>query len=346
MPDPAKPGKPANLKPRRFWLYAPYAAALVAALGYSAGWLAASQGLADGLDKAAAGLRAQGYQISWARRTVGGWPFRLDVTLIDARIAEPSGWAIQTPELKAEAYTYAADHWLFVVPQSLTVTRPGAGPVTIAGQALRASLAGPDDAQRLSIVGDKLTFVPAPGAAPFAFAAADQIELHLEPGPDDQAALLFRLNGATPAPGGVLARIASARPVSIQWDSIISRRSALKGASWPAMVRAWSAAGGAMTVRHAGISAGDVGLGGDNGRLTVSADGRVQGALNLTLQKGPAAIALLGQAPGTSAAALAAAAAVAEARRLVGGPAALDLTFEAGQTTLGPVRIGPAPRVF
>jgi len=83
-------------------------------------------------------LRAQGYPVAWETRTVGGFPFRLDVTLTGARIAEPSGWAVAMPALKTEAWIYRLDHWMLVAPEGVTLSRPDGGAVLV-----RARRCGP-----------------------------------------------------------------------------------------------------------------------------------------------------------------------------------------------------------
>jgi hypothetical protein len=45
------------------------------------------------MDATALSLKSRGYDLSWETRTFSGYPFRMDVNLINARVAEPSGWA-------------------------------------------------------------------------------------------------------------------------------------------------------------------------------------------------------------------------------------------------------------
>ena len=103
-----------------------------------------------------------------------------------------------------------------------------------------------------------MTFAPTPGAQPFALSAADKVEFHFRPGPDDQAAVFFKVDAGVARLSGLFARIAGDKPISISWDSLLSKISAFKGANWPEAVRAWTTAGGRMTVRQAGITAGEV----------------------------------------------------------------------------------------
>jgi hypothetical protein len=144
------------------------------------------------MDRAVADLARAGYQVDWKERSLGGYPFRLDVTLIDAVVREPSGWALQAPRVEAEAYLYTPGHWLLAAPQGVTFVRPQAGPVTVQGRNLRASLSDLDARPpSLSVQGVDLRFQPAPGAQPFALQSAGKIEFHLRSGPDDQGGVFL-----------------------------------------------------------------------------------------------------------------------------------------------------------
>jgi hypothetical protein len=122
--------------------------------------------------------------------------------------------------------------------------------------------------------------------------------------------------------------------------------SAFTGRDWPAAVRAWAAAGGAMTVRSAGLTAGDALVNVASGQLTASRDGRLSGTLNLTLRQAPRGLNALAGSGVIASEAAQAASAVAQARQGAGDTAQAALTFQAGRTTFGPVALGPAPKVY
>jgi hypothetical protein len=310
-------------------------------------WFVLKARLEQGLDAAAEHMRAQGYDLSWKRRRVDGFPFRLDLTLDEPRVAEPSGWALAAPQLKGEAFAYEPAHWIWAAPSGLVLTRPGKGAVTVTGQALRASLSGlSGPAPRFSFEGLKLVLTPLPGAAPAALTAADRLELHLQPGPDDQAALLIRLDGGHANLPAALNGPASAKPVSLIWDSRLSHISQLSGPDWPSAVRRWTAGGGQMSVVQAGLTLANATLADQSGTLSVDADGRLSGALPLTLRQGGAALGALGAVHAVDPDAAQAATAIAQARQGADGTAAMTLTFQAGVATLGPINLGPALKVY
>lgn len=342
MPDRA----PAR-KPRRLGLYAPFILLLVAIAGWTVFWFHVRSEAAGRIDKAAEDLRRAGYQVAWRERTLGGYPFRLNVRFTEAQIRDPSGWALAAPDVEAQAFMHALGQWVLASPQGLTFTRPIGGPVTVKGELLRASLGGFDQTlPRFSFEGTKLSFAPGAGAQPFALSAADRVELHLRPGPDDQGALLFRVDNGKARLSGLFARLAGDKPISIIWDSTFSKASGFKGVDWAKAVRAWTDAGGALTVRQAGVTAGDAVVGSQSGTLQVGYDGRLTGSMDVSLREAPQALGAMAETGMIPPETALAASAVAAARQGTSDVARATLTFQAGRTTLGPVAIGPSPRVY
>ncbi|MBN9320451.1 MAG: hypothetical protein BGN86_06865 [Caulobacterales bacterium 68-7] len=329
LPDADLPRKPH----RRRWLFAPYLLLLLVAIVWTAGWVWLRVSTMRQIEVTAQTLRDQGYQVSWSAHRVAGYPFRLETKLTDVRIGEPSGWALEAPEFTAEAAVYALGRWTAVAPEGVRLIRPaGGGAVVIRGELLRASVSGFDKRPPNIIVeGRKLTFAREQGAAPYPFQTAERLDFNLRPGPNDQAALLFRVENARTELTGLLARVAQDRPISANWESILGHMSAFRGRNWPDAVRAWTAAGGAINVRNASITAGDAVAEGKTGDLTVGPDGRLRGELEVDLREAP----LSGET-----------AAAAAVSALAGGGAQATLNFDGGQTLIGPLSVGPAPRVY
>jgi hypothetical protein len=338
---------PAVRKPRRLGLYLPFLILLAAVAGWSAFWLWARSELESRMDATVRNLADAGYHMSWRRRDVGGYPFRLDVSVFDAHLREPSGWELDAPVLEGEAFAYALDHWMFAAPQGLSFVRPAAGPVSVTGRVLRASLFGLDHRPpSFDFQGQALSFRPGVGAEPFALSAAELVELHLRAGPDDQGGVFAQLTGGRAQGSGLLARIAGEKPISLTWNSTLSKMSAFRGADWAAAVRGWSEAGGLIDVRATSqLAAGEALVQVRSGRLGVDRDGRLSGSLDVTLRQAPRALGAMASTGALPAAAADAASAVASARP--GGETAhAVIHFQAGQTTLGPVALGPALRIY
>jgi hypothetical protein len=342
VPDPAAPRKLSRLG-----LYAPFAIAVALAIAWSAAWLWARGQAQSRMDQAVADLSRAGYQIGWKERQIGGYPFRLDVTLTDARLREPSGWGLEAPRLEAEAYLHAPGHWMIAAPESLTFVRPEGGPVTVTGKVIHASLF--DLTKRppsFDFEGLNLAFQPQPGAQPFFLSAADRVEFHLRAGPDDEGGVFLTVDKGKARLSGLFARIAGDKPISISWNATLSKMSAFTGDNWASAVSHWTDAGGEMRLRQAGITAGDALIGANSGALTVGRDGRVRGVLDVTLRQAPRALGAMGQSGVIAPEAAQAASDVAQAREGPDQSAHAQITFQAGRTTLGPVAIGPAPKVY
>jgi hypothetical protein len=338
---------PPARKPRRLGLYLPFVLLLLAVAGWTGFWLWARGEARVRMDAAVAELRQAGYQVSWKERGIGGYPFRLNVTLSDARLREPSGWALEAPKLEGEAFMHAPGHWILAAPEGLTFVRPIGGPVTVKGELIRASLSNFDKRPpSFSFEGVKLAFQPGAGAQPFGLTAADRVEFHLRAGPDDEGGVFAEVKNGKATLSGLFARIAGDKPISIVWNSTLSKMSAFAGPDWPSAVRHWVDAGGQMSVRQGGITAGEALIGTNSGTLTVGQDGRLRGVLDVSLRQAPRALGALSETGVIPPENAAAAAAVAEARQGTGDVARATLNFQAGQTTLGPVAIGPAPKVY
>ncbi len=306
-------------KPRRGGLFLPWLLALLLVVGWSGGWFWLKGQVIARMDAGVERMRAQGYDIAWRQRRVDGFPFRLDIELDGARIAEPSGWALAAPTMKGEAYIYRLDHWVLVAPTGVTLTRPEGGPVTVRAEALRASLAGFDQhPPRVSIEGVGLEFEPAPGARDYPVQSAETLAMHLRPGPKDQGGLLFRVEGARLRLKGLPERIVQGKPASMMWDLTLSKMSAFRGQDWPDAVRNWRDAGGVLTVRAAEVRGGDAVLSGKGGPLTVDLDGRLRGDLEATLKGAQDGV------PAFSG----------------------DVELKDGEAVIGPLKLGPSPRLY
>ncbi|MCR5877204.1 DUF2125 domain-containing protein [Phenylobacterium sp. J367] len=338
---------PPPRKRSRLGLYLPFAIALVVVIGWSVLWLWARGEARARMDASVAQLKAAGYDVSWKERGIGGYPLRLNITLTEARVREPSGWGLEAPVLEGQAYMHAPTHWMLAAPQGLTFVRPIGGPVVVKGEVIRASLKDLDKRPpSFSLQGAKLIFQPTAGAQPFGLEAAELVELHLRPGPDDEGLLAAEVKNGKARLSGLLGRIAADKPVQIIWNSRLTKMSSFEGSDWPTAVRRWSDAGGQMRVVQAGVTAGDALLGSNSGLLNVGTDGRLRGMLDVTLKQAPRALGAMSQTGVIQPEAAGAAAAVAEAREGAGDVARVTINFQAGQTTLGPVAVGPAPKVY
>ena len=337
LPDPS-----AARKPNRWPLYAPFLLLLAAILAWSAVWVWERGRALAALDAAQASWGAAGYQLAWKSRAIGGYPFRLDLTLTDASVREPSGWALQAPRVEAEAFAYAPTHWLIAATAGLTFERPRGGPVNVSGDLIRASLSNPDAVPpSLSFEGVKLRFQTPAGAQPFALTAADRAEFHLRAGPDDEGGVFATLTNGEARPQGLFGRIAGDRPVALEWNATTSKMSGFGGRDWAEAVRHWTAGGGKMTVRKASLTLGEARIAVNSGTLGAGSDGRLSGVLDVSLRQAPRALGVLNDEGLIAPEAVQAANVVVQAGQGAdSGIAHATINFLAGTTTLGPVAVG------
>jgi hypothetical protein len=340
-------------RPRRRWLFIPYAVVVIAVFGWSIAWLEIRNQVALAMDRASAQARAHGAALEWKDRTIGGYPFRIEVVVTNFQAGEPSGWALTAPSLKAVANAYDLGHWVVAAENGVVLGRPNAGATHIAGRAIRASWVGQGDAApRVILEGLGLTFAADPGAKPFPLASANHAEIFTRTEPDGRMDAGLLLEGAQPRasrPGApsLLSDLTANRPFALLWQGIVSHPEAFRGASAPAAALAWASAGGEVATVRAGVSAGPRGLGIRPGVLSLSADGRLRGQADFVI-RGDASNAMraVGQDQIVQPMAADAVALILQAQEAAGWRAEIPLTFQAGVTTLGPVAIGPAPKPF
>lgn len=344
VPDPAAPRK-FSRRP----LYIAFGLAFLVVIALSGAWIWARNDAATRMDAAVEALRQAGYEIAWRDRSISGFPFRLNVALTEPRIRDRSGWALEAPRLEGQAFLHAPTSWILAAPEGLTFVRPEGGPVRVTGELMRMSLSQfQNTPPNVSFEGVKLAFQPGAGARPFSLSAAERVEFHLRQAPSevgDEAGIWLSVKQGQARLSGLLGRIAGDKPVSIEWDGRLSHASELTGPDWAAAVRRWDAAGGRMSVKRGGLTAGDALLGINSGTLGAGPDGRLTGMLDVSLRQAPRALAAMGDAGAIAEERAEAAAAVATARES-GDYARMTLHFQAGRTTLGPVAIAPAPKVY
>jgi len=329
----------------RLGLYGPFVAVAMALAIWSGGWLWMKAKAEQALDAMAAQRQAAGGSFVWRDRRFSGYPFRLDVDFTGLAWREPTGWALAAPSLKAETSVFTPGHWVAFAPDGAILGRPVGGAVRITAKVLRASVSDPAaHPPTLSLEGVGLAFAPAPGAAPFFLDNAAELHLHTRAGPADQGAFFFELDRATPAPLSVLGRLAAGKTVTVTADVLFSRAGKMAGSSWARAVDAWASAGGQLQVRRLRLTTRDTALDAQGSGLSADGD-RLSGALQTTLSHGDRMLSALAASGALDPAAARIAAAVLQAAH-VGTLDHATLTFQAGRTTVGPVALGAAPKVY
>ena len=284
--------------------------------------------------------------MGWDRRSIHGFPFRLDVELSGVRYREPSGWGIAARQLSAEAFVFSPTHWVAVVPKGVVVIRRRGGQLRVDAKVLRASVSETTAAPpRISVEGLDLVFTAPSGTAPFALRTAKEFHFHTKAGPRNQGAIYLEIDGAVARLDGLIGRIAEGRQDDLVLDGIFTEANSFLGRDWPSAARAWSIAGGRLTIRHLRVSAGRAEVTASAGEIYVGADGGLRGNLSLALRQAPKTLNAMA-ASGAVRPETARTAATVVAASQEGQIATLPLSFQAGRATLGPVSLGPAPRIY
>lgn len=349
QPDQRKPSQPSQTQPlrfRRLGLYLPFALLMTVAAGWCLGWFWLRGEVFRRMDAAATSWEDSGYRVDWSERAVHGFPFRLDLDVRNARLRELSGWGLAAPRLEAEAFVFAPGHWILVAPDGVTLHRRRGGPVAIGARVLRASVSEADARPpRISVEGLGLTFATPAGATPFGLASAQEFHLHTRAGPHDQGAVYVEIDRAVTAGPGLLGDIAAGAPLTLIGDGVFTQAGAANGLGFAGALRDWSEAGGALTVRRLSLQAGAASLDSRSGALAIAPYGRLAGSMAVRLT---GIRRLLGDlvADAPLAPEVAKATKAVLAAREVRDAATVTFNFQAGQTTLGPVAIGPSPRIF
>ncbi|HWF00869.1 MAG TPA: DUF2125 domain-containing protein [Caulobacteraceae bacterium] len=335
------PDSPRRQRSGRLGLIIPFLLLALFVVAVSAAWWQESGIVLSRLREAEG--NGPGWRIAYARVNLSGFPFRLDLDFDSPRVAEPSGWGLQAGRLKAEAFVFSPTHWVIVAPAGVIVTRPRQGPLFVAAKALRASISEADrHPPRVSVEGLDLTFSTAPGARPFFIDSAHELHIHTRSGPADQGAAYLEVDDARTQLSGLLARIAAGGPVSFIADGVFTHASALSGPSLGDAVRGWSDAGGDLSVRRLRLGAGRALIEARPGVLRAGPTGRLSGQLSVSLRQADAVANGLAGSGGLDAQR------GREIGEVTGGAAVatLPLALRDGRVRLGPIDIGPSPRLF
>jgi hypothetical protein len=279
---------------------------VIAALAWSAFWFyAASQ-----VDAKADAWRAQearsGRVYDCAKRSVAGFPFRLEVRCDGASVALRSQSAGQAAaqssvtarldEILVVAQVYDPKLVIaeFTAPATIS-DRAGQPAMVVNWSKGRSSVVGlPAVPQRVALVFDDPSIDRVEGSAQTALARARHIELHVrlaEGSPSDHPVIETALQIEAGSVQGVHPLLAQPFDADVR-----TRLSGLKDFSpkpWPQRFREIQAAGGHVDIVQSRIQQGDV-VAVAAGALTLNAEGRLEGELQMTVAGVEQLVAALG----------------------------------------------------
>jgi hypothetical protein len=325
---------------------------VLAALGWTGWWFAIATAKERALESWLAERRAAGWVAEATAVDVAGFPYRVDTTVRGLELANPdAGWSWSAPEFQFLTLAYQPNHLIAIWPPEQTVATP-LGATRIASQTMRGSLVvEPNSRLALDRATVELEGVTLTGDGDWRIGLGDAILATRRPADPDAPAFAHEIAftaGALALPeawtrsfdrAGVLdpvieaARFEALAVFDRPWD-----RLAVEGAQ-PLLER--------LAIDDMSFAWGKLDLRG-KGELVADKRGFAEGRIDLRARNG-AEMLDLAEASGAINSGLAGTlrGGLGLLARLGGDGRTLDipLEFSGGSTRLGPIPIGPAPRL-
>jgi hypothetical protein len=339
MSDDAAPRRPRS----RFWLFAPFTVVGLVIVAWCAAWFVIKSRTVEGLEAWLAREAAAGRQWTCADRTVGGFPFRIELDCASVALRR-SDFAADAGALRAMAQIYRPRHIIASLAGPLRIEEGGLlteGRWRVLESSIRTGQAG---LQQLAVVMDGGE-VQVAGATPEPIrAAADRLEVYARPSPsqtDASVDLVVRAAGA--AVPALDALLGSPEPASLELQARATQGLRVSGAPILEEVERWRAAGGALDVVLLKLAKGNGRLEA-RGRLSLDEERRVEGRLEGAAQGLEAVMRrFMGEGRAGLAAGLLGALAGRNAQRTPEATPGLQplppVRFENGRVFLGPLPI-------
>ena len=264
---------------------------VVAALGWSAFWFYSASQVDSASDAWRAREAKSGRVYDCAKRSVAGFPFRLEVRCDGVSVSLSSQTATQTPvtaklgEILVVAQVYDPKLLIAEFTAPATIYDRGEQPsMTVNWRTARSSVAGlPGVPQRASIVFDDASIDRLNGAVQAPLARAKHIELHgrlAEGSALDRPVIETVLKIESGSVQGVHPLLAE--PFDADLRTMLSGLNDFSPKPWPQRFREIQAAGGHVEIVQSRIQQGDL-VAVAAGTLGLSAQGRLDGELQMTV---------------------------------------------------------------
>lgn len=344
----------ADSAPRRWPIYAPTLALLLAAAGWSAFWWYAAGRAEQAADAFMAREAAKGRVYACGERTTGGYPFRIELNCARPSVSVRDGedhMTLEAPQLVAVAQVYDPRRMIVELtgPVAFMDARGRRGEASF-GSAQASGTATLDG--RLSqasavVVDPRLTL---DGTEQMAGA---RFEAHLRGTPDAGPGaydVALALDKATSPWLGLLP--VGDGPATLELQASVTQAGELRPAPLEERLRAFQAADGRVRIDVARLIRGDVEARID-GDLGLDVDGRLDGRLTLTARGLDEIVrALAGSAGGRRNDLLSSL--LGAGAEMLGKPAKIDdkpatsydLTLDRGRVELGPIRLTRLPPLY
>lgn len=254
----AQAASPPVARSSRFWLYTPFVLLLLVAAAWSAAWFFIRNRAEEGLERGLAMEARAGRQWTCENRSIGGFPFRIEVACSNLVLRRGDLTASLGP-VTAVAQVYQPRHVITQVAGPLRLTE---GPLTVEGTwtLLETSFRGtPAGFQRASLVArdPQFRFM---GAAPQDLTLSSRsLEAHIRPNP-------ARIATEAAYDAAITARqaqlpvadllVGGTEPTDIQIDLTATQAEGFRGRLVAEELERWRAAGGRLDILQLSLTKG------------------------------------------------------------------------------------------
>jgi hypothetical protein len=312
-------------------------------VGWTSGWFWLTGEVGRRLDDQLAALEARGLHASCPNRTIGGWPFRVDIDCSNVTLKQINQLTmVSLRHVRVTALIYNPTLVIAELDGPLAATGPNGETINATWSRLRSSigfsLSPSIRPQRLAVEAEDLAAgVARPGAQEVKLTAA-HAEVHGRQDPDAKPAsndldLALDLTAATLSVGGHIVG-----PEATDYAvNAVARALPMAPIAGEPFVKTWANEGGRLDLRAVRLSLGGFAIDGQ-GYLTAGSDGLANGKIRLVASgintlMSPAAATLKGRA------------------ELLGLATAfmfgsLDLTIDQGKAKIGQANLGQIPPLF
>jgi hypothetical protein len=275
----------------RWGLYLAPVLLLIAAIAWSTFWFFAASQAGVQADAWRAHEAKSGRIYDCAKRSVGGFPFRLEISCDSPSVTLASQTAQAANRLTAKldqilvvAQVYDPQHVIAEFSGPATITGQGGQSFAASWKLGRASVFGlPDVPQRASVVFDAPALARIDGSMQVPLAGAGHVELHgrlAEGSPKDAPVIETVLQINKGMIRGLHPLLAD--PFDADVRALVSGLKDLSPKPWPARFREIQAAGGHVEIVQSRIQQGDL-IAVAAGILGLSPAGRLEGELQMTV---------------------------------------------------------------
>jgi hypothetical protein len=275
-------------------------------------------------------------------RSVGGYPFRIEITCRNPSFSGPAaGLAVagKLGGIHLVAQIYNPKLIIGEADGPLELTLPQDGSHTIANwKVLQISVRGaPDALQRASIAADQIDLNTVVNGRAFN-ARADNLQVHLRRGPEEQRAYDVALTSTNTVSADLDDATRISAPATLQFSGTVTQAESIGGGTIAQMLERWRTAGGSLILDSAGIVKGNLNAQG-TGTLRIDGTRRLDGRIDITASGLAPVLQRYGIAPQLlDIGGLIGGLLTGRAPPQGSGQLRLALTFEHGQLGLGPIR--------